>query len=112
MNVKLADFGCASYFIDFQHNKIELDSSEAIGTLKSNAPELTNSSKQGVYHGDEVDLFACGYVLFEMVMKAEPFKSSNHQDKHYKELAEGNFDSFWKIFSSQCKPSNDFKGKR
>jgi len=25
---------------------------------------LTNQSQKGVYHGDEVDLFACGYVLF------------------------------------------------
>jgi len=69
MNLKLADFGCSSYFIDFQHNKIDLDSSEPIGSLKNNAPELTNSPQKGIYHGDEVDIFACGYVLFEMVMK-------------------------------------------
>lgn len=52
MNLKLADFGCSSYFIDFQHNKIDLDSSEPIGSIKSNAPELTNSPQKGVYHGD------------------------------------------------------------
>lgn len=27
MNLKLADFGCSSYFIDYEHNKIDLDSS-------------------------------------------------------------------------------------
>lgn len=91
MNLKLADFGCSSYFIDYEHNKIDLDSSEIVGSIKNNAPELTNQSSKGVYHGDEVDLFACGYVLFEMVMKAEPFKSSNAKDKHYSILAEGNF---------------------
>ncbi len=48
---------------------------------------MTNQSQKGIYHGDEIDLFACGYVLFEMVMKAEPFKSSNHKDKHYSVLA-------------------------
>ena len=43
-------------------------------------------------------------------MKAEPFKSSNHKDKHYSVLAEGNFQTFWKIFAGQCTPSNQFKG--
>lgn len=57
-----------------------------------------------------MDVFACGFVLFEMVMKLEPFKSSNHQDKHYSELAKGNFDNYWKIFAGHCNPSNDFKG--
>jgi hypothetical protein len=38
MNLKLADFGCSSYFIDYEHNKIDLDSSEPIGSLKNNAP--------------------------------------------------------------------------
>lgn len=56
-----------------------------------------------------MDVFACGFVLFEMVMKLEPFKSSNHQDKHYSELAKGNFDNYWKIFAGHCNPSNDFK---
>jgi len=27
MSLKLADFGCSSYFIDYEHNKIDLDSS-------------------------------------------------------------------------------------
>lgn len=37
-NIQLVDFGCASYFLDHEHNKIDLDSSEPVGTLKSNAP--------------------------------------------------------------------------
>jgi hypothetical protein len=38
MNLKLTDFGCSGYFIDLWHNKIDLDSSEPIGSWKSNAP--------------------------------------------------------------------------
>ena len=52
LNIQLVDFGCASYFLDHEHNKIDLDSSEPVGTLKSNAPELTNKLESGVYHGD------------------------------------------------------------
>lgn len=64
MNLKLTDFGCSGYFIDLWHNKIDLDSSEPIGSWKSNAPQLTNCPQNGIYHGDSVDVFACGYVLF------------------------------------------------
>lgn len=104
-NIQLVDFGCASYFLDHQHNKIDLDCSEPVGTLKSNAPELTNHLEKGTYHGDEIDLFACGCILFEMVMKAEPFKSTDHTDKNYGELVKGNTEGFWKIFSGLCKPT-------
>ena len=43
-------------------------------------------------------------------MKAEPFKSSNHKDKHYSVIAEGNYEAFWKIFAGHCNPTNQFKG--
>lgn len=52
LNLKLADFGCSNYFLDHEHNKIEFDPSLPVGSLKSNAPEVTNAEKLGVYHGD------------------------------------------------------------
>ena len=90
LNLKLADFGCSSYFIDLNQNRIEFNSVDPVGSFKSNAPEVTNGHNEGVYHGDELDLFAFGCVLFEMVMKSLPFKSSNHADPHYSKLLQEN----------------------
>ena len=33
-------------------------------------------------------MFASGCFLFELVMKTEPFKSSNIKDEHYSKLAQ------------------------
>ena len=46
-----------------------------------------------------------------MVMKAQPFHSTDHQDKNYSILAKGDTEAFWKIFAGCCKPSHEFKGK-
>ena len=43
LNIKIADFGCSKYFIDHENNKILMDPSEPVGTIKSIAPEVTNS---------------------------------------------------------------------
>jgi hypothetical protein len=53
-----------------------------------------------------VDLFACGCLLFELVMKAQPFKSSDLKDEHYKKIAGNEKMKYWEIFSSSKSPSN------
>ena len=55
-------------------------------------------------------MFASGCFLFELVMKTEPFKSSNIKDEHYSKLAQCEQKKFWDIFSGKPTPSYDFKG--
>lgn len=38
MNIKIADFGFSREFITVDHNKINFNSSDTIGTPKCNAP--------------------------------------------------------------------------
>jgi len=57
-----------------------------IGSLKNNAPELINFNTNGFYSGnkkyqsDALDVFSLGCFLFELVMKCQPFKSSDIKD--------------------------------
>lgn len=80
----------------------------AVGSPQTNAPEITNCSNE--YFGDDVDLFAVGCVLFYMVIKAPPFKSSNFKDECYSRFFGEDKTDFWKIFSGLAKPSKEFKG--
>lgn len=80
--------------------------------MKSMAPEITNSditTEHSFFHADEIDVFACGCVLFELVMKAQPFKSSNTKDANYSHLVNNETSSFWGIFSKINSPSYEFK---
>lgn len=82
-----------------------------MGTIKCNAPEITNKlTGKGEYSAQAIDTFAAGCFLFELVMKAEPFKSSDMKDEHYSKLANLEKKKFWDIFSGKAAPSLDFKG--
>jgi hypothetical protein len=48
-NVKVVDFGYARYFLDEQSVPIHYDASDAVGSIKCNAPELTNKIGKGEY---------------------------------------------------------------
>lgn len=87
MNIKIADFGFSRQFINSDQNKINFNSTECIGTPKCNAPELINEPHQNSYHADQIDIFACGCLLFELVMKSPPFKTSDLKDQYYNKLA-------------------------
>lgn len=80
----------------------------AVGSPQTNAPEITNCSHE--YFGDDVDLFAAGCVLFYMVVKAPPFKSSNFKDECYSRFLSEDKADFWKIYAGLAKPSKEFKG--
>jgi serine/threonine protein kinase len=109
-NLKLVDFGSARHTTDELNQPITYQVSDAVGSVKCNAPEITN--KQGEYSPEAIDIFAAGCFLFELVMKAEPFKSSHMQDQHYSKLADLDHNKFWDIFSSKAAPSLDFKGNQ
>lgn len=61
---------------------------------------------KGTYQGDEVDIFAAGCFLFELVMKAQPFKSADLRDQHYSRLAGIDKKKFWEIFNLKINPSS------
>ena len=46
-NVKVVDFGYARYFLDENSLPIHYDASDAVGSIKCNAPELTNKINKG-----------------------------------------------------------------
>ena len=79
-NVKIVDFGYARYATDEMDQPINYHACDGVGSLKCNAPEITNGTGKGEYSAETIDIFASGCVLFELVMKAEPFKSSNVKD--------------------------------
>lgn len=79
-----------------------------VGSPQTNAPEITNRSHE--YFGDDADVFAAGCVLFYMVVKTLPFKSSNFEDECYSRFLSEDKGHFWKIFAGIAKPTNEFKG--
>jgi serine/threonine protein kinase len=105
-NVKIVDFGYARYFIDSNSHPIAYDNSDGIGSLKCNAPELMGHISKSCYQGDEIDIFALGCFLFELVMKAEPFKSAELKDEHYSKISGVDKKKFWDIFNSKLNPSS------
>lgn len=109
-NLKVVDFGCARYSFDEHANPIPYENSDAVGSVKCNAPELISNVSKGTYHAETVDVFAAGCFLFELVMKCEPFKSADIKDEHYSKLAGNDKKKFWDIFISKLTPSPDFKG--
>ncbi len=44
-------------------------------------------------------------------MKSQPFKSSDLKDENYSKFVNKEMEGFWKLFSKQCNPSVEFKGK-
>lgn len=87
-NLKVVDFGCARPSSGLMPN-------EPIGSRKCNAPEIVNQEPNLEYNGEAVDVFGAGCFLFELVMKCEPFRSSEAKDEHYGKLASLQTQQFW-----------------
>lgn len=84
-NVKIADFGFATY-----ENVKKLESFK--GTKTYMAPEIR---EQKVYNGKKSDIFAAGVILFTLVFGIFPFQDASKNDKYYKLLMSGNPESYW-----------------
>ncbi|CAI2367535.1 unnamed protein product [Moneuplotes crassus] len=83
--LKLADFGFST--------KYEI-LNERVGTYSHMAPEIINKD---LYDPKKADLFACGVVLFNLVMGTLPFVAASPKDKCYNKIIEGDYESFWEI---------------
>ena len=79
-NYKIADFGLAT-----DKNVDELK--DILGTQRRMAPEILEGKQ---YKGSEVDIFALGTILFNVVTNFQhPFEATTEEDKNYKMIKDG-----------------------
>jgi len=98
MNLKVADFGFATY------KKINKLSSYR-GTMTYMAPEI----KEGkTYDGKQIDIFSTGVILFIIVQGIFPFKEAKKDEFFYNLICNNKLDYYWKKVGGQ-NLSNDFK---
>lgn len=90
-DLKIADFGFSSKAASNQSFK---------GTRSYMAPEILIGAK---YHGQMVDIFAAGIILFIMVTQIPPFQMAHPKDGWYKFVCSNRMDKFWK-FHGQNQP--------
>ncbi|EGF82043.1 hypothetical protein BATDEDRAFT_86769 [Batrachochytrium dendrobatidis JAM81] len=70
-NVKLIDFGSASFFDDIGGRQFD----RFLGTIQYAAPEILKSQK---YRGPEAEVWSLGCCLFIMLTGQVPFTSASH----------------------------------
>ena len=98
MNLKVADFGFATY------KRIQKLNSYR-GTMTYMAPEI----KEGkTYDGRQIDIFSTGVILFIIVQGIFPFKEAKKDEYFYNLILSGKLDHYWsKVGGSGL--SKDFK---
>ena len=91
MNLKVADFGFATY------KKINKLNSYR-GTMTYMAPEI----KEGkTYDGKQIDMFSVGVILFIMVQGIFPFKEAKKDEYFYNLILNGKLDTYWSKVGGQ-----------
>jgi serine/threonine protein kinase len=98
-NLKIADFGFSSKAASNQSFK---------GTRSYMAPEILIGAK---YHGQMVDIFAMGIILFIMVSQIPPFQMAHPKDGWYKFVCSNRMDKFWKYHGQNQPGGIDFFSK-
>jgi len=98
MNLKLADFGFATY------KKIETLKTYR-GTMSYMAPEIKEGKE---YDGRQTDIFSLGVVLFIVVRGIFPFKEARKDEYFYNMIVNGKIDQYFKKIKGQHF-SDDFK---
>lgn len=104
-NLKIADFGFAAPTAG-RDGSGQLRTQ--LGTISYMAPEIHLNKP---YTGTGVDLFASAIILFVMLSQRPPFNSPNPNDPHYKLLAAGRSDLFWKAHDEANDGSFTFSGE-
>ena len=86
MNLKVADFGFATY------KKITKLQSYR-GTMTYMAPEI----KEGkTYDGKQIDMFSVGVILFIIIQGIFPFKEAKKDEYFYNLILKGDLATYWK----------------
>jgi len=71
------------------------------------APEIIDGK---YYSGEAEDLFSAGVTLFNMMTAVCQFNNATEEDDYYSLLMNGEYASYWKIFSWRGRSySQDFK---
>lgn len=91
LNVKLADFGFATY-----KNIKNLTSFK--GTKTYMAPEIWENV---VYDGRNADVFSCAVIIYIIVHGIFPFKEATKKDNYYGLLAKGDYNQYWERVCGQ-----------
>jgi serine/threonine protein kinase len=98
--LKLSDFEFCHYIRD-QSGEYNAHT-DKLGTIFYMAPEFFQLRKRGMewkiyHHGDKIDVFACGVVLFIMLSGNYPFHSAEKYDPDFKCFYnEMDREAFWK----------------
>jgi serine/threonine protein kinase len=98
LNIKIADFGFASY------KNIDCLKSYR-GTMTYMAPEIKEGKH---YKGSQVDLFSFGVILFILVQGIFPFKEARTEEYFYNLLCSGQSDIYFQKVNGQAL-SEDFR---
>ena len=91
MNLKLADFGFATLFVEDQKNKTKL------GTERYMSPELLYKKP---YSAAKADVFAAGVILFIFYSGHPPFHEGRLEDPYYNVFMK-NRQKFWDFHAKQ-----------
>jgi serine/threonine protein kinase len=94
--LKLADFGFST------KNEI---SEERRGTFGYMAPEVL---AKFAHDPKKSDIFSAGVILFIMTTKHCPFVRADANDKYYKHILSGDFDTFWKMHGNSNGETKEF----
>jgi BR serine/threonine kinase len=87
-DLKIADFGFTT------KDKV---SKARTGTYGYMAPELY---AQQEYNTQEVDIWACGVILFVLVTQHSPFHVADPSDRYYRYIHSQDWKSFWSIYDT------------
>lgn len=91
MNLKVADFGFATY------KKITKLQSYR-GTMTYMAPEI----KEGkTYDGKQIDMFSVGVILFIIIQGIFPFKEAKKDEYFYNLIINNKLDTYWSKVGGQ-----------
>lgn len=98
LNIKVADFGFATY----KHiNKLN----SYRGTLTYMAPEIKEGKE---YDGRKVDIFSSGVILFIIVLGIFPFREAKPDEYFYSLIKKGDLKTYWKKVGGE-NLSDEFK---
>lgn len=97
--IKITDFECADYYIkDDEIVKMK----NKVGTERYMAPEMHYLRNEGTfYHGNKVDIFACGIVLIGMLTGKMYFESTTPSDYYFRMYCEDK-EQFFNLISKNC----------